>query len=119
MISPSALCLLGACLLVADVHAEVTLLRSEPPDRAVLARVPDQLLLKFSTRLDKTQTHVKLDRADGSTQTLIDTAETPSVFRATLPQDLGPGHYVVSYKVLGGDGQAKQGVLRFMLQGQP
>lgn len=108
-----------ACALalprVAAAHAVVV--ASTPPDRAVLTRVPPAVELRFNAKLEKTLVHVKLDRADGATMALPDTASEPAIVRVSLPGDLGNGAYTLHYKVLATDGHATQGVLRFTLQG--
>ncbi len=97
--------------------AHAIVVDASPADRAVLTRVPAEIVLRFNAKLEKKLTHVKLDRADGSTQTLKDIAQEPAIIRATLPSDLQNGPYTLHYKVLATDGHATQGVLRFTLQG--
>jgi len=108
-----------ACVLAlppgAAAHAVVV--DSTPPDRAVLTRVPPTVELRFNAKLEKKLVHVKLDRADGATMALPDTAGEPAIVRVSLPGDLGNGAYTLHYKVLATDGHATQGVLRFTLQG--
>ena len=101
-----------------SAFAHAVAVEASPPDRAVLTRVPAEVVLRFNAKLEKKLTHVKLDRADGSTQTLNDIAQEPAIIRATLPIDLVDGAYTLHYKVLATDGHATQGVLRFTLQGQ-
>lgn len=98
--------------------AHAIVVEASPADRSVLTRVPAEVVLRFNAKLEKKLTHVKLDRADGSTQTLNDIAQEPAIIRATLPPDLKDGAYTLHYKVLATDGHATQGVLRFTLQGQ-
>ncbi|MGE3771999.1 MAG: copper resistance protein CopC [Gammaproteobacteria bacterium] len=112
-------CGLVALLFPSLVSAHAVVVASTPPDRAVLTRVPPQIELRFNAKLEKKLVHVKLDRADGATQTLTDVAPEPARIRATLPQDLPEGAYTLHYKVLATDGHATQGVLRFTLQGLP
>lgn len=112
-------CLLVAPSLAPPVSAHAIVIASTPPDRAVLTRVPAQVELRFNAKLEKKLVHVKLDRADGATQSLPDTAREPAQVRVTLPQDLIEGAYTLHYKVLATDGHATQGVLRFTLKGLP
>ena len=102
-----------------SAFAHAIVVDATPADRSVLTRVPAEIVLRFNAKLEKKLTHVKLDRADGSTQTLADTAPEPAIIRATLPPDLQNGGYTLHYKVLATDGHATQGVLRFTLQGLP
>ena len=113
------LALCGALATANPAFAHAVVVRSSPPDRAVLTRVPEQIVLKFNAKLEKKLVHVKLDRADGATQTLVDAAPEPAVVRVRLPGDLQAGPYTLHYKVLATDGHATQGVLRFTLQGLP
>lgn len=111
--------LILACGHGAIVHAHAVVVDATPADRSVLTRVPSEVALKFNAKLEKKLVHLKLDRADGSTQALVDIAPEPALLRATLPRDLPPGQYTLHYKVLATDGHATQGVLRFSLEGMP
>lgn len=102
---------------LAGAHAVVT--ESSPADRAVLTRVPPDIRLRFNAKLEKKLVHAKLERADGASQTLVDSSPHPARLRFTLPADLQVGAYTLKYKVLATDGHATQGVLRFTLQGLP
>lgn len=115
----TAACALLALLMPPLVAAHAVVVDSSPADRAVLTRIPPEVLLRFNAKLEKKLVHVKLDRADGATQTLTDIAPEPARVRVTLPQDLGAGAYTLHYRVLATDGHATQGVLRFTLQGLP
>lgn len=103
--------------MLAAAHAVVV--SSNPPDRAVLTRVPPTVELKFNAKLEKKLVHVKLERADGASMALNDSATAPAVIKVALPGDLTNGAYTLHYKVLATDGHATQGVLRFTLQGLP
>lgn len=107
------LVLTGSPLRQAQAHAVVV--EATPRDRATLGEAPPEIVLRFNATLEKKLVHVKLERADGSSQTLADRAPEPAVVRCTLPRDLGPGAYTLKYKVLATDGHATQGVLRFTL----
>lgn len=102
---------------VPAVFAHAAAVETTPQDRAQLASVPAEIVIRFNARLEKKLTHVKMERADGSSQVLTDRETKPSVIRCTLPQDLAPGPYLIQYKVLATDGHATQGVLRFTLAG--
>jgi methionine-rich copper-binding protein CopC len=109
------LSLLGSPVQIAQAHAVVV--KAIPTDRATLSKVPPEIALQFNATLEKKLVHLKLERADGSSQRLTDIAPEPAVVRCTLPQDLIPGAYTLKYKVLATDGHATQGVLRFTLEG--
>lgn len=114
---PCLVALLAALCHGTSAFAHAIVVEASPPDRSLLTRVPAEIVLRFNAKLEKQLTHVKLDRADGSTQTLTDIAPEPAIIRATLPIDLVDGAYTLHYKVLATDGHATQGVLRFTLQG--
>lgn len=96
-------------------HAHAVVVKATPTDRSTLAGVPPEIVLQFNATLEKKLVHLKLERADGSSQTLTDRAPEAAVVRCTLPQDLIPGAYTLKYKVLATDGHATQGVLRFTI----
>lgn len=111
--------LLGLLLgpvVISPVLAHAVAVRTTPKDRAVLTSVPPEIEIRFNATLEKKLAHVKLERADGSTQTLVDEAKEPAVLRCVLPRDLISGAYVLTYKVLATDGHATEGVLRFTLK---
>ena len=110
-----SLSLLGSPVQIAQAHAVVV--KATPTDRATLNKVPPEIALQFNATLEKKLVHLKLERADGSSQRLTDIATQAAVVRCTLPQDLIPGAYILKYKVLATDGHATQGVLRFTLDG--
>ncbi len=112
-------CALVVASLPLPASAHAIVVASTPRDRAVLTRVPPEVELRFNAKLEKQLVHVKLDRVDGATQSLPDTAREPARVRVTLPQDLIEGDYTLHYKVLATDGHATQGVLRFTLKGLP
>jgi len=108
---------IGSPLPLAHAHAVVV--KAIPADRASLDKVPPAIELQFNATLEKKLVHLKLERADGSSQTLTDRASEAAIVRCTLPQDLIPGAYTLKYKVLATDGHATQGVLRFTINPGP
>ena len=115
----AAALLLVACLTLgapraATPHAIV--LESSPTHDAVLPGPPDQVTLRFNSRIEKRFTRVTLARADQAPVAMAvpagDAEATPD--RLTIPlQPLGPGVYVLRYRVLAVDGHITQGALRF------
>ena len=90
----AALLMLCAALPPAT-FAHAVAVETTPRDHATVATVPQEVVIRFNAKLEKKLTHVKMERADGSTQVLTDIETRPSVIRCTLPQDLQPGAYVV------------------------
>lgn len=115
----TAAALLLACLTivapgVASPHAIV--LESSPIHDAVLATAPSLVTLRFNSRIEKRFTRVTLALADQAPVPVPvpagDAEATPD--RLTIPlQPLGPGVYVLRYRVLAVDGHITEGALRF------
>ncbi len=111
--------LLVACLTlatprVASPHAVV--LESSPIHDAVLPDAPSRVTLRFNSRIEKRFTRVTLDVPDRAPVAVPvpvgDADATPD--RLTIPlQPLGPGVYVLRYRVLAVDGHITEGALRF------
>jgi methionine-rich copper-binding protein CopC len=95
-------------------HAIV--LESSPTHEAVLSRAPEQVTLRFNSRIEKRFTRVTLAAADQAPVAVAlpaaDAEATPD--RLTIPLGpLHPGVYVLRYRVLAVDGHITEGVLRF------
>ena len=111
--------LLMACLTlaappVASPHAIV--LESSPIHDAVLPVAPQRVALRFNSRIEKRFTRVTLAAGDNTPVAVAvpvgDAEATPD--RLTIPlRPLGPGVYVLRYRVLAVDGHVTQGALRF------
>jgi methionine-rich copper-binding protein CopC len=107
-------CLTLAAPRVASPHAIV--LESSPTHDAVLPRAPSLVTLRFNSRIEKRFTRVTLALADQAPVAVAlptaDAEATPD--RLTIPlQPLGPGVYVLRYRVLAVDGHISEGALRF------
>lgn len=109
--------LLMACLTLAAPRAassHAIVLESSPTHDAVLPRAPQRVTLRFNSRIEKRFTRVTLALADQAPVPLptADAEATPD--RLTIPlQPLGPGVYVLRYRVLAVDGHISEGALRF------
>jgi methionine-rich copper-binding protein CopC len=109
--------LLMACLTLAAPRAaspHAIVLESSPTHDAVLPRAPSLVTLRFNSRIEKRFTRVTLALADQAPVALptADAEATPD--RLTIPlQPLGPGVYVLRYRVLAVDGHISEGALRF------
>ena len=111
--------LLTACFTlatprVAASHAIV--LESSPIHEAVLSRAPSLVTLRFNSRIEKRFTRVTLAAGNSAPVAVAvpvgDAEGTPD--RLTIPlQPLGPGVYVLRYRVLAVDGHVTEGALRF------
>jgi copper resistance protein C len=114
----SAAALLLACLTLAAPRAaspHAIVLESSPTHDAVLPQPPALVRLRFNSRIEKRFTRVTLALADGAPVAVPvppDAEATPD--RLTIPlQPLGPGVYVLRYRVLAVDGHITEGALRF------
>ena len=115
---PAAL-LLSAWLVLlpalpAASHAIV--LESSPVHDAVLERAPEQVTLRFNSKIEKRFTRITLAAGDRPPAPIVlpggDDASAPD--RIVIPlSPLGPGVYVLRYRVLAVDGHITEGALRF------
>lgn len=98
----------------ASSHAIV--LESSPVHDAVLARAPRQITLRFNSRIEKRFTRLTLAQADQAPVpvALPDGEPEATPDRLMIPlRGLGPGVYVLRYRVLAVDGHITEGALRF------
>lgn len=113
----AAALLLMACLTLAVPRAaspHAIVLESSPTHDAVLPHPPALVTLRFNSRIEKRFTRVTLALADRAPVAVApgDAEATPD--RLTIPlQPLGPGVYVLRYRVLAVDGHITEGALRF------
>ena len=108
-----------ACLTLGAPRAtspHAIVLESSPSPDAVLPEPPSQVTLRFNSRIEKRFTRVTLalvDRAPVAVALPAGDAET-TPDRITIPLEaLGPGVYVLRYRVLAVDGHITAGALRF------
>ena len=116
--SPAALLLglAGALWPAGPAAAHAIVLESSPVHDAVLARSPEQVTLRFNSKLEKRFTRITL--AAGSQPpapvTLPDGDGLAGPDRVVIPlAPLAPGVYVLRYRVLAVDGHITEGALRF------
>ena len=103
---------------MAAAHALV--LESSPLPDAVLSHPPEQILLRFNSRIEHRLTRLTLTDAQGRTIPLPPIAPasaTPDRLVIPLPR-LAPGIYILRYRVLAVDGHLTEGLLRFTV-GEP
>jgi len=114
-----ALLLLVACVLLrpAPAVAHAIVLESSPIHDAVLERAPEQVTLRFNSKIEKRFTRLTLAGGEHPPVAVTlpvgaDDAATPDRLVIPLPH-LGAGVYVLRYRVLAVDGHITEGVLRF------
>ena len=124
MVSVLRPAVLPALLLVAFVllglprpgSAHAIVLESSPAHGAALTDAPKQVTLRFNSRIERRFTRVTLTLADRVPETvaLPDGDVDTTADRLTIPlRPLGPGVYVLRYRVLAVDGHITEGALRF------
>jgi len=119
--------LAGAPLLASarPALAHARLVRSQPADKAVLSQAPQRLELWFNELLDQSFNQVEVvPAAELTAKTRSNLTSGPPVLDAsdrthlTVPlQALGPGEYVVEWRVLSRDGHSAPGRFRFRVVG--
>ena len=108
-----------AAAAVAWGHA--ALVRSTPPNRAVVAQAPARVELWFSERIEPA--YARLSVADAGNRTVDDGDVTvgpddPRRLSVAVPA-LAPGLYLARYRVLSVDGHVVEGTLRFTVRPRP
>ena len=110
------LCVAGAIWPAPPVSAHAIVLESSPVHDAVLARTPEQVTLRFNSKLEKRFTRVTLAAGDRPAVpvALPDGDGSAAPDRVVIPlAPLAPGVYVLRYRVLAVDGHITEGALRF------
>ena len=106
---------LGGAMLIAwavCVQAHAHLEEAVPADHSVTSTSPAALVLRFSEPARLTALWIA---PDGATKRKLPTPEESRArIVVTLPA-LDPGHYVVSWRALGGDGHVVPGQIHFTL----
>jgi len=111
----AALAAVGLVSSPALALAHALVLESRPAQGAQLTEAPREVYLRFNSKLEKRLSHVTIATDKGQPVALpiaLDSGEKPD--RLVLPlAHLGPGSYLVRYKVLAVDGHITEGILRF------
>lgn len=114
-----ALALLSLLALPRLAAAHAVLLKTAPPARAVLREAPREVALFFNERLEPAYSTVTLSREEGAVlETGRASVSGQDARRLALPLPLlGPGSYVVRYRVLSVDGHLAEGRFGFVVRG--
>ncbi len=102
-----------ALFQAAPAFAHAQLLSSEPQTNAVLDEAPATLRLGFNEPVNALV--ISLLRPDGSAQDLIHATESGSMVTITLPDDLGNGTHILSWRVVSVDAHPIAGSLIFSI----
>lgn len=101
----------------ASSHAVV--LESSPAPDAVLGQSPPAITLRFNSKLEKRFTRVTLAAGNQPpvAVALPEGGDAAAPDRLVIPiRSLGPGAYVLRYRVLAVDGHITEGALRFTVE---
>lgn len=106
--------------LAAPASAHASLGETVPPDGAVVDEVPGTVVLRFTEPVDVPNDGVRVYDAEA---TRVDTGEVvataPDEIAVTLPDDLGEGGYVVTYRVVSADSHPISGTFAFTVGDGP
>jgi methionine-rich copper-binding protein CopC len=96
----------------AGAHAVV--IESSPKDKEILTGAPKEVILHLNSNIEKSLVRISLTGSGGRTIPLPRPAAGGPPDRLVIPlPGIGPGDYVLRYRVLSTDGHATSGVLRF------
>ena len=114
---------LAALAAAAPAHAHAIVLESSPARDAQLASSPERVVLRFNSKIEHGLSRATIEPAGGRPVPLASPASAgarPTPDRLVLPlHPLGPGTYVVRYRVLAADGHLTEGALRFTIRATP
>jgi len=108
----------GCLMWPGPAHAHAALLRSDPPNGAVLAAVPDRIKLEFSGALMDIGSVVVLRDAEDDVVARSTPRVRGSLVTSDVPAGLPDGSYSVVWRVVSSDGHPLQGVIGFSV-GRP
>jgi len=109
---------LGLLLLPAAAEGHAFLVKSSPVRRAVLSHPPTRVELWFNERLEPAYSSVTVTNAAGARVDLRDVTvgpDDPRRLAVSLPP-LGPGRYVVGFRVLSVDGHVVEASFPFTVK---
>jgi copper transport protein len=104
----------AAVVAPATASAHANLVRTDPADRAVLARAPLRVLVVFDDDVRVAPGNAAIRNGDGSIAAGKPAAHGKALV-LPLRQDLGRGEYSVRWSVVSDDGHIVQGVLAFAI----
>lgn len=108
----------GCLMWSGPAHAHTALLRSDPPNGAVLAAAPDRITLEFSGPLMDIGTVVVLRDAEDDIVARSTPPGRGTLVTSEVPAGLPSGKYSIVWRVVSSDGHPVQGVIGFSV-GRP
>jgi methionine-rich copper-binding protein CopC len=105
----------------APAAAHAIVLDSSPRHDAALAESPARIVLRFNSRIEAALSRVTIESTGGRAVALPTARDAiREADRLVVPLGpLGPGTYVVRYRVLAADGHVTEGALRFTIKAAP
>ncbi len=111
------------CAVSGPAGAHSVVIESSPKEKEVLTRAPTEVVLRFSAKIEKSLTRLSLSTSNGRMiplPTPVEKSANEAPDRLVIPlPNLGPGEYLLRYKVLSTDGHATSGALRFSIVSRP
>ena len=106
-------------LLGGPARAHAALEESSPFDGETLTAAPTEVVLDFNEPVTAATGGVRVhdSRGDLLPTTMMSEDGSPDVLRVGLPEDLGTGSYIVTYRVLSADAHPIKGALVFTVGG--
>lgn len=104
---------MGAAIIAAPAHAHTDLVGTAPADGDVLDGAPAAVTLTFNEELLEAAVRVSITDESGAVVAKDIAESAGSDVTVPWPADLAPGTYVVSYRVVSGDGHPVSGDITF------
>lgn len=104
--------LMSVLLQAAPASAHAVLESATPADRAVLAEPPRQFVLRFDEPVVVTDLRL-VDQYGRQVQVATTTAD--SLIDGTIAEDMAPGTYTLSYRIISSDGHPVAGATQFQI----
>ena len=93
--------------------AHAVLLESNPAQKSTVAGPDVPIKLRFNVRIDGLRSRLTLIRADGATQALEISKQTPADTLTAQVSGLAAGEYRLRWQVLASDGHVTRGEIPF------
>jgi copper transport protein len=107
----------GATVLLpaTPASAHTALVSTNPANGSVLAEAPDVISLTFNEPVRLASGGLRVYMADGRPVTLTVSDDEDAVVRADLPETIGAGTHLLSWRVVSQDGHPLAGTVRFSI----
>jgi methionine-rich copper-binding protein CopC len=100
-----------------DASAQPSVIESLPANGSIVDRLPDRVVLRFSSGIDTRSTRISLIGPAGSSSLLIERSGGPPMAELSIAvPDGGSGAYAVRWEIVAADGDRLRGKLRFVVR---